>query len=531
MTLRRFSRRLIAGLLLTLAAAPMRAASKVPPFIPMPNSYVQDAAAPFVISQKHTFISADTALLRPAADALRRVLKARTGMDIALSPKGAKGSITLAIDTALLGAEHYRVAVSKKSLAITGATPAAVFRGVMTLNQLLLADPHEAERGRIPAVKIDDAPRFALRALMIDPARNFLPVKDVKRFIEVMAKYKYNALQLHLTDDQGWRIALKSYPQLASPQSYSAADIREIVAYAAEHYIDVIPELDIPGHTAAFLSVYPELGCTHLLNAPIKVGETVNRMLCAANDTVYTVYNQILPEVASLFPSQYIHLGGDEAAVPANWEQCPRCRAMMEQKGYKRASQLMIPFFERILSSVRATGKKPIMWCELNNIYPPADDYLFPYPQDVTLVSWRGGLTPTCLSLTAQSGHKLIMAPGEHAYLDYPQMHHDLPEYNNWGMPITTLEQAYRFDPGYGRTAEEQAHVWGVMGTLWAEAMPDINRVTYMAYPRALALAEAGWTQMEHRDWADFTQRLYPNLDELMRLGISFRVPFELSGK
>ena len=110
-------------------------------------------------------------------------------------------------------------------------------------------------------------------------------------------------------------------------------------------------------------------------------------------------------------------------------------------------------------------------------------------------------------------------------------MHHDLPEYNNWGMPITTLEQAYRFDPGYGRTAEEQAHVWGVMGTLWAEAMPDINRVTYMAYPRALALAEAGWTQMEHRDWADFTQRLYPNLDELMRLGISFRVPFELSGK
>ena len=204
---------------------------------------------------------------------------------------------------------------------------------------------------------------------------------------------------------------------------------------------------------------------------------------------------------------------------------------MMEQKGYKRASQLMIPFFERILSSVRATGKKPIMWCELNNIYPPADDYLFPYPQDVTPVSWRGGLTPTCLPLTAQSGHKLIMAPGEHAYLDYPQMHNDLPEYNNWGMPITTLEQTYRFDPGYGRTAEEQAHVWGVMGTLWAEAMPDINRVTYMAYPRALALAEAGWTQMERREWAGFTQRLYPNLDELMRLGVSFRVPFELSGK
>ena len=186
------------------------------------------------------------------------------------------------------------------------------------------------------------------------------------------------------------------------------------------------------------------------------------------------------------------------------------------------------PFFNRILATVRQCGKRAILWCELDNIYPPANDYLFPYPEDVTLVTWRYGLTPTCQTLTHKHGHQLIMAPGEYAYLDYPQWRGDLPEFNNWGMPLSTLENCYKLDPGYGRPTEEQRHVLGVMGTLWAEAIADINRATYMAFPRAFALAEAGWTQMEHRSWESFKTRLYPNLTDLMRCGVSVRVPFEI---
>ncbi len=493
----------------------------------MPNSVVKSSSAPFRVKAGKTAVCTLSPELAPALAAIKRVLKQR--MDVELVDADAKdAAIRLAVDTTLEGREHYRLEVNKKHVLLTGASPAAVFYAVMTLDQILLGDVCATARKEIGAVTIDDAPRFGYRAMMLDPARNFLPLADVKFFIDQMVKYKYNVLQLHLTDDQGWRIRLKSHPDLAGKQSYTQDELRELVRYAAERYVEVIPEIDIPGHTAAFLSVYKDLGCKHLQDVPIKVGETVNRMLCASNPRIYEVYADVIKEVAELFPSQYIHLGGDEAAVPANWAKCGDCQSLMKEYGYARPSQLMIPFFDKILSFVRANGKKPILWCELNNIYPPADDYLFPYPQDVTLVSWRGGLTPTCQSLTHKSGHPLIMAPGEYAYLDYPQLGGDFPEFNNWGMPVTTLQKTYEFDPGYGRPADEQAHILGVMGTLWAEAMKNINRVTYMTYPRALSLAEAAWTQMEHRSWVSFKERIYPNITDLMRCGVSVRVPFEI---
>ncbi len=495
--------------------------------IPQPNSVVRGTSAPFHVVEGKTTVCALSPDLTPAMEALKRVVKHRMG--ITLNEGTAKRTtIQLAVDTTLQGREHYRLEITRKRMLLTGASPAAVFYAVMTLDQLLLGDVCATINNKVSAVTIDDAPRFGYRALMLDPARHFLPVDDVKFFIDQMAKYKYNALQLHLTDDQGWRISLRSHPHLAGKQAYTEADLRELIRYAAERYIEIVPEIDIPGHTAAFLSVYKDLGCKHLKETPIEVGTTVNRMLCASNPRIYEVFADVLGEVADIFPSSYIHLGGDEAAVPANWAKCEDCQNLMKTYGYSRPSQLMIPFFDRILAEVRKNGKKPILWCELNNIYPPADDYLFPYPADVTLVSWRNGLTPTCQSLTSKSGHPLIMAPGEYAYLDYPQLKGDLPEFNNWGMPVTTLEKTYELDPGYGRPAAEQAHILGVMGTLWAEAMNDINRVTYMAYPRALALAEAGWTQMEHRSWESFKERIYPNLTDLMRCGVSVRVPFEI---
>lgn len=454
--------------------------------------------------------------------------------------------IELAVDSTLEGEEHYTLKVDKNGISIKGATSGAVYWGVKTLDQLLLGDVCNTVALQVEHVYIDDNPRYSYRAIMIDPARHFLPVKDVKFFIDQMARFKFNVLQIHLTDDQGWRIEIKSHPKLteiganrkpgASSQGpdngfYTQEEIKEIISYAAQRNIEVVPELDIPGHSVAILAAYPEIGCSFRHSEKKDLGSTTNMMLCASNEKAYAIYEDIIREVAELFPSEKLHLGGDEAAVQHNWAKCPDCLAMMEELGFDKPSQLMIPFFEKILGFVHENGKKPILWCELDNIWPPVNEYLFPYPEDVTLVTWRNALTPKCIELTRKHGNKLIMVPGEYAYLDYPQYPGDLPEFNNWGMPVTTLEKTYGLDPGYGLPSEEQAHIEGVMATLWAEAIRDINRLTYMTYPRGMAIAEAGWSTMEHRSWDSFKERIYPNIVELMKSGVSVRVPFEIIGR
>lgn len=493
--------------------------------LPMPNHIEQTQGKPFSVSKASIYTNSKELLF--AATTLQQILNDRMRESITISTSD-KSNIRLLIDSQLKGNEHYAINVDAQGITISGATSAAIFYGVMTIDQLLLGDVCATTQKQISPVVIDDTPRFGYRALMIDPARHFISVEDVKFYMDQMARYKYNVLQLHLTDDQGWRIEIKQHPTLASKDCYTQEQLADIISYAAQRHIEVVPELDIPGHTVAVLAAYPELGCTHTDTIVKNVGKTVDLMLCANNEKVYTKYKEIIDEVAALFPSRYIHLGGDEAVVEKNWTKCEHCQAMMKELGYKKASQLMIPFFNRMLDFVRKDNKEPILWCELDKINMPAHDYLFPYPKDVTLVSWRWGLTPTCIELSAKHGNPMILAPGEYAYLDYPQLKGDFPEFNNWGMPVTTLEKSYQFDPGYGKPENECAHIKGVMGTLWAEAISDINRVTYMTYPRGLALAEAGWTQMEHRNWESFKERLYPNLTNLMKLGVSVRVPFEI---
>lgn len=497
--------------------------------IPLPNHIEQVKKKAFKITEGKTTIVFEDKSLQFEAEQLAKIIKERMGVTLPVSQKAEKQSIVLKINPELKGKEHYTLEVAPKQMTLCGSTDAAVYWAIMTLDQILLGDVCNTAKQEIAALRIDDNPRFGYRALMLDPARNFHPVADVKFYIDQMVRYKYNVLQIHLTDDQGWRMEIKSQPKLASKQHYTQDDIRDIIAYAEERHVDVVPEVDVPGHTVAILAAYPELACKHLHDSPVKVDETTNRMVCAANEKTYTILKDVVREVCALFKSPYFHLGGDEAAVPANWAKCPDCNEMMKQKGYTKATQLMIPFFNNVLSFVREGGKKPILWCELDNVYPPANDYLFPYPKDVTLVTWRNGLTPTCQKLTQQNGNPLIMAPGEYAYFDYLQWKGDFPEFGNWGMPTTSLQKTYELDPGYGRPAAEQAHILGVMGTLWGEAIRDINRATYMTYPRAFALAEAAWTQMEHRSWESFKERIYPNITLLMKSGVSVRVPFEIA--
>lgn len=518
---------LLAGILLLFPAYTV-AQSNLSALLPMPNHVSVDKGRPFIVRNGKTAIYLDRPELEFTARTLQHIIKDRMQADIPLSTSDHSG-IRLLVDAGMNGDEHYRIEINAKGVTISGGSVKAVFYGVMTFDQLLLGDVCATANKEISPIYVDDAPRLPYRALMLDPARHFIPVDDVKFFIDQMVLYKYNVLQLHLTDDQGWRVEIKKHPALTGKDYYTQEQLSDIIRYAAQRHVEVVPELDIPGHTVAILAAYPELGCSHTDTLQKIVGKTSNLMLCANNERVYSVYRDIITEISSIFPSRYIHLGGDESVIEQNWAKCTRCRAMMEDFGYQKTSQLMIPFFERMLGFVQDNGKMPILWCELDNIYPPATDYLFPYPKNVTLVTWRGGLTPKCIELTRKYGNPLIMAPGEYAYLDYPQLKGDFPEFNNWGMPVTTLEKCYQFDPGYGLPAQDQKHIMGIMGTLWGEAIADINRATYMTYPRGFALAEAGWTEMEHRDWNSFKQRLYPNITNLMKRGVSVRVPFEIT--
>lgn len=474
---------------------------------------------------------------------LKRIIKERTGIDICEN-KNSKSVIEIADSGfGFSKKEAYSIESNRKKIKIEGGGYAGVFYALQTLDQVLLGDMQNSRNGKIASFYIYDEPEYAYRAVMLDPARHFLPIADVKRFIDNMSKYKYNVLQLHLTDDQGWRIQIKSHPLLTKKGAFRSAEsenktadngfytheeLKELVGYALLRNIEIIPELDIPGHTVAFLNAYPETGCAFRHDEEKKLGVTTNMMLCADNEKVYDIYKDIIREVAEIFPSEYIHLGGDEAAIKDNWAKCDDCIALMKKHGYDNPSQLMNVFFSKILDIVRKNRKKAILWCELDNIWPPANEYLFPYPSDVLLVTWRNALTPKCIELTRNHGHSLILAPGEYTYLDYPQWSNDLPEYNNWGMPVTSLHRSYEFNPEYGLTLSERQHIKGVMATLWGEAIKNIDRANYMFFPRGLAIAEAGWSQMEERDWESFKQRLYPNLADLMKRGVSFRVPFEI---
>lgn len=508
--------------------------------IPVPNHIEQGKAGHAFNLKRRNTLTSNLPADAFAVKELQRIVKERTGVEIVCT---GKGCINMSIDTTLGCTERYTIKVTSKEIRITGATETALLHATRTLDQMLLGDITNSTDGRIACIFIDDKPRYPHRAIMIDPARHFLPVKDVKFFIDLIAKYKYNTLQLHLTDDQGWRVEIKSHPELTAKGAfrnskggsngpdngyYTQEELKEIVRYATERGIEVIPELDIPGHSVAILAAYPHLGCAFRHSEAKDLNSTTNMMLCACSDEAYSIYNDIFRELADIFPSKHIHLGGDEAAIKENWAKCEDCLALMRANGYSSPAQLMNIFFGRMLDLVRKNGKKPTLWCELDNIYPPANDYLFPYPADVTLVTWRYGLTPKCIELTRKHGHNLIMAPGEHAYLDYPQYRGDLPEHNNWGMPVTTLEQTYSLDPSYGLPQEETAHITGIMGTLWGEAIRDINRVNYMAFPRALALAEAGWSNMSQRSWEGFKARLTPNITDLFRCGAAVRVPFEV---
>ena len=405
----------------------------------------------------------------------------------------------------------------------------------MTLDQILRGSGNKECVDVIPQLTIKDAPRTHVRELMVDPARTFIPFDDLKAFIPEMARYKLNALHLHLVDDQAWRIEIKKYPQLTELASsrwgqddmlapykgfYTQEQMRKLVKYAATYHVEIVPEIEMPGHEVAAISVFPELTC-HQRQVPVRTTCGVsNELLCPGNDFTYEFLGNVFKEITDIFPSKYIHLGGDEAGNPALdcWTECPKCKALKRKLGIPSTDRsenwkLQGYLFDRIIELLRDTyHKTPMFWYE--------SDFKEIQPGCVTF-AWRSGQTKEALDAAVRNNARIMLCPGEHCYFDYPMAKGDMPEVN-WGMPVTSLKDAYALDPAWGMGAEfEKNNLFGVAGTLWSECINTPERISYQAYPRAIALAEVGWSTANVRSWDGFVKRLKPTMKDMMRRGVT----------
>ena len=414
---------------------------------------------------------------------------------------------------ASLGKDAYRLAVTPGGVHLTSGGREGRLYGQATLRQL--QDQLAAQPEGIPCGVIKDKPRYPWRGLMVDPARHFIPLADLKKFADLMAYYKFNKLQLHLTDDQGWRLPVPGYPRLKSVASkraesfgngiphegmYTREELKELVAYCAERGIEVIPEIDMPGHNQALAAAYPEFFCFPDHNTKVSTTGGVGLYLvCPQKPEVWKFYAAVFDVLKDIFPSKIVHLGGDEAPLEKTWQKCPLSVKYRQKKGMKDVHEELKEFEGKMASMLAARGRRPQLWYEK----PWAEAGI--YRKGDTVFTWRMGLTPSTITETKKQGLPLIIAAGEHCYLDYPQ----IPGQDNRGwMPTTTLERSYKLDPAYGRPEKATDHIIGVQATMWAEHLPTLNHLLYRTYPRAMAIAEAGWSPMDVRSWDNFRRKV-----------------------
>lgn len=433
-------------------------------------------------------------------------------------------SLALIRPDTLLPAEWYSLTVTQKAVTINAVEEAGLFRGSRTLVQLLESGRPQRQ---LPCLSITDYPRFPWRGMHLDPCRHFWSVEFTKKYIDLLARYKMNSFHWHLTDDQGWRIEIKKYPMLTEvgawrkgsqvgPYSrreydsipyggfYTQNEIRDVVAYAAARHINVVPEIEMPGHALAALAAYPHLGCT---GGPYEVNKgwgVFEDVFCAGNDSTFTMLEDVLSEVMELFPSEIIHIGGDECPKEA-WKKCVKCQARKKAHGLKDEHELQSYFIQRIEKFVNAKGRKIIGWDEI------LEGGLAP---NAAVMSWQGiegGIA------AARSGHYAVMSPGSHCYFDHYQGDPANEPLSIGG--YTPLQKVYAYEPIPAELKpEEHKYILGAQGNLWTEYILTPEQVEYMAVPRMLALAEVLWTPKAKRNEADFIQRLekeFPRLEEL----------------
>lgn len=462
-------------------------------------------------------VSADEMMMRNA-QFLCDYINETTGLALRVNnntkPDGP--AIVLTIDPKIQGDEAYRLTVTPKRVTISGKTSAGVFYGIQTLRKSLpIVNAQGAEPVMLPAVEITDSPRFVYRGMMLDCARHFFPLAFVKRYIDLLALHNMNVFHWHLSDDQGWRIEIKKYPKLTEIGSmrsgtvmghnsdvddgqpyggyYTQQEAREIVEYARQRHITVIPEIDMPGHMKAALAAYSNLGCT---GGPYEVGHywgVYNDVLCLGNEQVYEFAQDIIDELVTIFPSRYIHIGGDETPT-IRWKECPKCQKVAADHNLK-FEKLQAYFTNRIENYINGKGRNIIGWDEIleGDINPSA-----------TIMSWRG-IEPG--EHGAKLGHDVIMSPTSHCYFDYKQNEdEDTEPEGQHG--LITVEKVYSLDPAPATMPEEsRKHILGTQANLWTEYIAYPNRAEYAVLPRMAALCEVQWTPTDKKNFENFKMR------------------------
>jgi len=450
--------------------------------------------------------------------------------DILLTTQGAGVS---------LGTEGYVLSVSSNCVVIQAPAPAGIFYGTQSLLQLLPPEIFSSKPVRdtawtIPCVDISDAPRFVWRGFMLDVSRHFFTKTEVEQVLDLLALYKLNTFHWHLVDDQGWRIRIKKYPKLTEVGAwrkaigfglasnsataygkngryggfYTQRDIRDVVAYAAARHITIVPEIEMPGHSMAALSAYPQYSCTGGPFDTDRDGGVYDGIYNVSDEATYVFLGNILQEVAQLFPGEFIHIGGDE--VPKEtWHNSPACQVFMKSQGLRNERELQSYFTGRIEKIVNAGGKRIIGWSEIRE---------GGLTSSAALMDWIGGGTES-----AASGHDVVMTPTKYCYIDHYQSTNHAAEPRAIGGYLP-LARVYEFEPLPDQLAPEfDSHVLGGQANLWTEYIPNLRQVEYMMFPRLAALAEVDWSPKSARDWESFQARARMNERRLELLGVNYR--------
>ena len=513
--------------------------------IPLPQEVALSQESPFNLNDG-TIIAypENNELLKRNAEFLAEYISQSTGHTLqteALAPgsEAPKGAITLGLDPAIGNREGYVLTVKADRVTLNGQTENGVFYGIQTLRKSIPAET-KATSILLPAGSIQDEPRFSYRGMHLDVGRHFFPIEFVKKYIDLLALHNMNTFHWHLTEDQGWRIEIKKYPKLTEIGAwrdrtvigrnteeydntryggfYTQEQAKEIVKYAGERYITVIPEVDLPGHMLAALAAYPEMGCT---GGPYEVCPrwgVFEDVLCIGNEKSMQFLEDVMAEIIDIFPSKYIHIGGDEAPR-TRWEKCPKCQArirtekLKSDKNHTAEDRLQSYCMTRIEKFLNSKGRRIIGWDEIleGDVAPNA-----------TVMSWRGSAGGI---KAAQLGHDVIMTPNDYCYFDYYQSKDTRHEPFAIG-GFVPLEKVYSLNPTASLTEEQAKHILGAQANLWTEYIPTSEQAEYMVLPRMAALAEVQWTQQEKKDYTNFTTRLAGLISLYRRDGLNYRAPF-----
>ena len=508
--------------------------------IPLPQEVSLTQGNPFKLNGNVLIAYPENnALLQRNAEFLSEYIRQSTGYapktKAIAAGEQVKNAITLGLDPDIANKEGYVLTTTPEGISINGQTENGVFYGIQTLRKSI---PAEAKGATIliPAGEIKDEPRFSYRGMHLDVGRHFFPIEFIKKYIDLLALHNMNTFHWHLTEDQGWRIEIKKYPKLTEIGSqrsrtvigrntqeydntpyggfYTQEEAKEIVKYAQERYITVIPEVDLPGHMLAALAAYPEMGCT---GGPYEVCPrwgVFEDVLCIGNDKTMQFLEDVMSEIIEIFPSEYVHIGGDEAPRD-RWKECPKCQARIKAEGLKAdknhtaEDRLQSYCMTRIEKFLNSKGRRIIGWGEIleGDVAPNA-----------TVMSWRGASGGI---KAAQMGHDVIMTPNTYCYFDYYQTADTKDEPLGIGGYVP-IEKVYSLDPTFDLNEEQKKHIIGAQANLWTEYIATTEHVEYMVLPRMAALAEVQWTQPEKKDFKDFTTRLASLMKFYQRDGFNY---------